>query len=237
MSAPGAGESLTRLLEVIAQLREHCPWMGALTHESLTEYLVEEAYELLEALEGPAGSDEVRSELGDVLLQVVLHARLQEEAGSFSMTDVIDGLTAKMVRRNPHVFTPDGQLQPEFPATVEEIEIAWHRLKQREKPADSTPFAGIPTHLPALALAAKSLSRARRSGVGTAEPAAVTASAAGTSEEKLGDVLLGLVGTAVDAGLDPERALRVAVRRYQEAHRRGPGEPDPDPTGTVTDRN
>lgn len=226
-SAQHAGASLERLLEVIRQLREHCPWMGALTHESLAEYLVEECYELLDALEGPAGSDELRSELGDVLLQVVLHARLQEERGSFAMAEVIDGLTDKMIRRNAHVFTADGGLREVFPASVEEIEAAWHSIKRREQPAASTPFASIPQGLPALAQAAKTLKRAKRDGAIRREPTGVVVRAgeAGTaSEEELGELLLAVVGQAVDAGLDPERALRVAVRKYQDAHLAYPGE-------------
>lgn len=262
-SAQRAGASLERLLEVIGQLREHCPWMGALTHESLAEYLVEECYELLEVLEGTAGADELRSELGDVLLQVVLHARLQEEQGSFAMADVIDGLTEKMIRRNAHIFTPDGGLRDEFPASVEEIEAAWHSIKRQERPADSHPFASIPQGLPALASAAKTLKRALREAGSAPEPAAVVVRSEGSvpasgavagsgsvpapgsvpasgsalasgfvpaagsvagsgpvpaSEEELGEVLLAVVGRAVDAGLDPERALRLAVRRYQETH-------------------
>lgn len=219
--AQRAGASLERLLDVIRQLREHCPWMGALTHVSLAEYLVEECYELLDVLEGPADADELRSELGDVLLQVVLHARLQEERGSFAMAEVIDGLADKMVRRNAHIFTADGGLREVIPTSVEEIEAAWHRIKRQEQPAEATPFASIPAGLPALAAAAKTLKRARRDGAPAQEPGgAVVPSdkAFPASEEELGEVLLAVVGRAVDSGLDSERALRVAVRKYQEAH-------------------
>lgn len=238
-SAQHAGASLERLLEVIRQLREHCPWMGALTHESLAEYLVEECYELLDALEGPAAADELRSELGDVLLQVVLHARLQEERGSFAMAEVIDGLTDKMIRRNAHVFTADGGLREVFPASVEEIETAWHSIKRREQPADSTPFASIPQGLPALAQAAKTLKRAKRDGAVRQETAGVVRAVetAPGSEEELGEALLAVVGQAVDAGLDPERALRVAVRKYQDAHLANPGEGVPaETTADAPDR-
>lgn len=229
VSSGHAGASLERLLEVIRQLREHCPWMGALTHESLAEYLVEECYELLDALEGPAEADELRSELGDVLLQVVLHARLQEERGFFGMAGVIDGLTDKMIRRNAHIFTADGGLREVFPASVEEIEAAWHSIKRREQPADSTPFASIPHGLPALAQAAKTLKRAKRDGAVRREAAGVVRSgeAGPVSEEELGEVLLDVVGQAVDAGLDPERALRLAVRKYQDAHLENPGRERP----------
>lgn len=214
-----AGASLERLLDVIRQLREHCPWMGALTHESLAEYLVEECYELLDVLDCSADNpDELRSELGDVLLQVVLHARLQEERDSFAMTEVIDGLTAKMIRRNAHIFTPDGSLRDSFPSSIEKIEASWHSIKRQEQPARSTPFASIPAGLPALASAAKTVKRARRDGAVAANGAVPVDDAGPLSEEELGEVLFAVVGRAVNSGLDPERALRLAVRRYQQHH-------------------
>ncbi len=114
--------------------------MGALTHESLVEYLLEEAYEVAETIETGGGDAELKAELGDVLLQVVLHARLAEERGAFDLDDVARGLTAKMVRRNPHVFRPDGSLQESFPATVEEIVQTWDAVKRR-KPEQATPRA------------------------------------------------------------------------------------------------
>ena len=219
-SAQRAGAALERLVDVIGQLRERCPWMGTLTHESLAEYLLEECYELLEVLEGPASVAELRSELGDVLLQVVLHARLQEESGSFALAEVLDGLTAKMIRRNAHVFTPDGGLRDVPASSIAEIEASWHSIKAQEQP-DSTPFASIPAGLPALAAAAKTLKRARRNGTSGREEGGVvepSVEADPASEDELGRVLLAVVGRAVDAGLDPERALRVAVRRYQDEH-------------------
>ncbi|HET8880042.1 MAG TPA: MazG nucleotide pyrophosphohydrolase domain-containing protein, partial [Arthrobacter sp.] len=94
--------------------------MGALSHESLIEYLLEEAYEVAETIESGGGDAELRAELGDVLLQVVLHARLAEERGAFGFDDVARGLREKMIRRNPHVFRPDGTLQDTFPATVQQ---------------------------------------------------------------------------------------------------------------------
>ncbi|WRH26375.1 nucleotide pyrophosphohydrolase [Arthrobacter sp. JZ12] len=195
--------------------------MGALTHESLAKYLVEECYELLDALEGPADAEELRSELGDVLLQVVLHARLQEERGSFAMVNVVDGLTAKMIRRNPHVFTPEGALRTGSAASVEEIEAAWHRLKKEEQGGHSTLFESIPPALPALSAAAKSVARVQREAPDTQSQALRETARElpiAASEEQLGDLLLAVVGQAVEAGLDPERALRVAVRRYQQEH-------------------
>ncbi|WP_281445307.1 MazG nucleotide pyrophosphohydrolase domain-containing protein, partial [Paenarthrobacter nicotinovorans] len=156
---------LTELIGTIAALREHCPWMGALTHESLVEYLIEEAYEVVDSIEAGAVDDELRGELGDVLLQVVLHARLAEERGSFDFEAVAADINAKMIRRNRHVFKPDGSLQESFPASVEEIILKWDAAKRAEKPEREDPFEGIPPHLPALAAAQKSLDRAVRAGL------------------------------------------------------------------------
>lgn len=221
------------LVAVIAALREHCPWMGALTHESLVEYLLEEAFEVAETIETGADEAELRGELGDVLLQVVLHARLAEERGSFGFDDVARGLTAKMIRRNPHVFRPDGSLQDSFPASVEEIVRKWDSIKRAEKPERGDPFEGIPQGLPALARAQKSLDRAERAGFQRAQPPVVEevcpvveparpvvelVETAG-SEEEFGDLLLELVSAARTKGFDAERALRGAVRRYQDSHR------------------
>jgi XTP/dITP diphosphohydrolase len=211
---------------VIAALREHCPWMGALTHESLVEYLLEEAFEVAETIETGADEAELRGELGDVLLQVVLHARLAEERGSFGFDDVVQGLTAKMIRRNPHVFRPDGSLQDTFPASVEEIVRNWDSIKQAEKPERGDPFEGIPQGLPALARAQKSLDRAARAGFQRPQPpvgdqAGPVAELVETmdSEQQLGDLLFELVAAARTSGFDAERALRGAVRRYQGGHR------------------
>lgn len=208
----------------IASLREHCPWMGALTHESLVEYLLEEAYEVAETIEAAGGDAELQSELGDVLLQVVLHARLAEERGAFDLDDVARGLTAKMIRRNPHVFRSDGSLQDTFPATVEEIVLTWDAVKKAENPDRSHVFDGVPAALPALARAQKILDRAERASLATDVGAAAVNVPA--TEEELGDMLFGIVAGARAAGLDAERALRGALRRFQEGQDgQAPGPP------------
>jgi uncharacterized protein YabN with tetrapyrrole methylase and pyrophosphatase domain len=188
--------------------------MGALTHASLVEYLLEEAYEVAETIEEDHPDAELQGELGDVLLQVVLHARLAEERGAFTFDDVARGLGAKMVRRNPHVFRPDGSLQDSFPATVEEIVQKWDAVKRAERPGRQDPFEGIPRALPALARAQKSIDRAARAGFGESRPSADGAPF--TSEDELGDLLLAVVNSAHAGGFDAERALRGAVRRYQQ---------------------
>ncbi|WP_285250392.1 MazG nucleotide pyrophosphohydrolase domain-containing protein [Pseudarthrobacter sp. fls2-241-R2A-168] len=196
--------------------------MGALTHGSLVEYLLEEAFEVAETIEaGTSGGTaweqhfdaELLGELGDVLLQVVLHARLAEERGAFKFDDVARGLSAKMVRRNPHVFRPDGSLQDSFPATVDEIVQKWDAVKRAERPQRTDPFAGIPVALPALARAQKSIDRAARAGVDLPAGAPIP-----ETEEELGGLLLAVVRSAHASGFDAERALRRAVRNYQQQH-------------------
>ncbi|MDQ0259378.1 MazG nucleotide pyrophosphohydrolase domain-containing protein [Sinomonas atrocyanea] len=234
--------AVDRLVEVVRLLREHCLWTAALTHASLVTYLIEESYELVEAIEDGQPEEELRGELADVLLQVVLHAEIARERGAFDLDGVAEALTAKLVRRNRHVFTPDGALQPGFPTTVEEIIASWDEAKREEKAAgagqdpahgrEASPrlvgpdaLEGLPRHLPALALAQKALGRAERRraldgavGAGgmtdgpTSAPHGAT-SAGFATEEELGDFLLDTVRAARALGLDAERALRAAVGR------------------------
>ncbi len=218
----GTAGAVETLAATIGALRAHCPWMAALTHESLVEYLLEEAFEVAETIETAGGDAELKAELGDVLLQVVLHARLAQERGAFDLDDVARGLTAKMVRRNPHVFRRDGSLQESFPATVEEIVRTWDAVKRSERlvpagaasPEANGALGGVPAALPALARAQKLQDRAERSGfppstgpVGIAVP---------PSEEQLGDLLFAIAAAARARGLDAERALRGANRRFQD---------------------
>ena len=182
---------------------------------------------------GATGSQDAagfRSELGDVLLQVLLHARIQEEAGHFGVGDVVDALTEKMIRRNPHVFTPDGAVRGGIPQDPAEIERAWDAAKRTEAPGRNV-FDGVPGSLPALLLAAKVQSRARRAGVpvpawtppGPAEDEAAPprrtpdGARRWADEDQLGDELFELVRRAAEQGLDPEAALRSAVRRFTAA--------------------
>ena len=230
------GAAVERLVEVVALLRRHCPWTAALDHAALLEYLVEETYELYEVLddlsrvEAPERAllDELRGELGDVLFQVVLHAQLRAEAGSFGLAEVAEGLTDKLVRRNPHVFAADGSMRAATPAagrdtvppSVDGIVAAWQAVKAQERPARTSPFDGIPHHLPALAFAAKTLGRAGESRAGENGQEQSHGTVAG-SEAELGQELLALVRRALGAGLDPERALRRAVLDYQRDARDG----------------
>jgi nucleoside triphosphate diphosphatase len=234
-------ETVDRLVWVVARLREHCPWTRRLTHDALTEYLVEEAYEAVEVIEsGPAGAwgaeavsdgtyERLRLELGDVLFQVVLHAAIATDAGGFDLDGTAEAITAKMIRRNPHVFHPDGTLRaPEdlAAATIADIERNWERIKRAEReaagsaaasqdgttPAPAGAFADLPAALPALAAAAKVVDRAARQAQDPLPDPGPAPSGPGrdalTDEDGLGAELFRLVQHARAAGLDPERALR-----------------------------
>jgi XTP/dITP diphosphohydrolase len=178
------------------------PWKRQQTHASLARYLLEEAYEAYDAIQdGDLAA--LKEELGDVLLQVVLHARMAQEAAQpWSIDDVAQVLAEKMVRRNPHVFagTPVSGL--------DEITANWERIKQQEKPRRAV-LDGVVFSQPALSLAAKVLARARSAGIDVPlAPPPVEV----TTEEELGEVLFALVAAASAKGLDAEAALRRAVR-------------------------
>ncbi|HRD62873.1 MAG TPA: MazG family protein [Nocardioides sp.] len=193
MTAPASGEPLLEFLAVMRQLRAECPWKREQTHRSLARYLLEETHETLEAID-TGDLEHLREELGDLLLQIYFHAVIAEEEGAFTIDDVARGITEKMYRRNPHVFAPDSNDQPQDAAAVDKL---WQAIKERDKPR-SSPTDGLPDTLPALLYAAKAIER----GVTAPENAA-----------DLGERLLTLVAEAVAAGEDPEQALRDAVRR------------------------
>ncbi|MFI2714523.1 nucleoside triphosphate pyrophosphohydrolase [Micromonospora sp. NPDC018662] len=187
------------------------PWKRAQTHRSLAPFLLEECYEAYDAI-GADDTDALREELGDVLLQVLLHARLAEdlpEGRGWTVDDVAGGLVDKMVRRNPHVFSG------EQAGSIEEIEANWERIKRAEKTRDSV-LDGIALSQPALALAAKILDRAGRVGLAVPPPLAESQVDA---EARLGASLLATVAAARQAGIDPEAALRRATLAYAEAVR------------------
>jgi XTP/dITP diphosphohydrolase len=191
-------EPLLEFLAVMRRLRAECPWKREQTHRSLARYLLEETHETLEAIDtgDETGDwDHLREELGDLLLQVYFHAVVAEESGAFTIDDVARGITEKMHRRNPHVFGPPSDDPPTDAAAVNEI---WQTIKERDKPRASR-TDGLPDTLPALLYAAKVV---ERGGAAPERPA------------DLGDRLLALVQEAVEDGIDPEQALRDAVRRH-----------------------
>ena len=193
---------LVALVELMARLRAECGWKAAQTHRTLARHLLEETYETIEAIEsspdGDIDDEHLAEELGDVLLQVYFHAAIAAETGRFDIEDVAAGLREKLIRRNPHVF---GEVDATDPVEINEH---WERVKAAEKQRTSL-LDGIPPTLPALTRAAKVLDRLERAG----RPAPGDVGSSGD----LGDRLLALVVEARTEGLDPEQALRDAVRR------------------------
>lgn len=208
-----AGQRLLDLVAVMDRLRSPggCPWDARQTHASLVEYLIEEAYETVEAIE-ESDRDGLREELGDLLLQVVFHARIaaEDSVDPWTIDDVADGIITKLVARHPHVF---GEATAE---TAEQVEANWHALKAQEKGRESV-TDGIPSALPALVHAGKVLSRSASLGDRLPElpgaEAAQRAMEAITSEEDFGDLLVALVAVGRERGLDAESAARTASRR------------------------
>jgi XTP/dITP diphosphohydrolase len=210
---PGA-----RLLDVVAamdRLRSPggCPWDAEQTHRSLAPYLLEESYELLEAIERDDLAH-LREELGDVLLQVAFHSRLAEELPPpecFSVDDVAADLVAKLIRRHPHVFAGREV------ASAADLAANWEAIKAAEKRRESV-TDGVPLGQPALALAAKLQRRAQKAGLDAALPGG----------DDLGTRLFALVSEAVAAGEDPEAALRATARTYRDVVRAAEGAPAAD---------
>ncbi len=214
------GATLLELVAVMDRLRSPggCPWDARQTHESLVEYLVEEAYETVEAIETSDDAG-LREELGDLLLQVVFHARIAQERAdeAWDIDDVARGIVDKLIRRHPHVFADvDAD-------TAEKVEANWHALKAAEKGRASV-TDGIPEQLPALLRAAKvharSATLADRLPVLPGEDDAERILDSIPSEEQFGDLLLTLASIARDRQWDAEGALREAVRRRIERIRR-----------------
>lgn len=208
---------------VIARLRapDGCPWDRAQTPQTLRRYLLEEAYEALEAID-LNDPQRLKEELGDILLQVVLQSQIASEMGAFTLDDVIAHIHAKMIRRHPHVF---GDQQG---ASVEKIEANWEQIKRAEKKpgAVTASFLGdIPKGLPALAESEDMQQRASRVGLwngSAAESAQETSRVLDAWQERLdalslGDALFMLVDRARREGLDAESALREANRRFAQS--------------------
>ncbi|WP_066946973.1 nucleoside triphosphate pyrophosphohydrolase [Streptomyces lushanensis] len=200
------GARLLDLVHVMDRIRRECPWSSVQTHKGLAKYGIEEAYELVEAIEDGDG-DELREELGDVLLQVVFHARiaqdgLDEENEPFSIDDVAATIVEKLIHRHPHVFGD------ETAKTPEDVKAHWLRTKAAEKQRDSV-TDGVPLGQPGLALASKLAGRVRTAGLDVELP----------TGDGIGYDLLAMAVQAEAAGVDPETALRAAARTYRDAIR------------------
>lgn len=217
------GLELLRLVEVMAALRHPdtgCPWDLQQDHRSLARHLLEESYELLEAIDSD-DDRHIAEELGDVLLQVMFHAQVAFDRGAFGIDEVATGIADKLVRRHPHVFA-DGEA-----ATPDEVQANWDQLKAEEKPHRTGPFDGVPTALPALMLAQELQRKAARTGFAFGDVDQVVAKvreeldevlAADTEDDRdaeLGDLLQATVVLARHLGVDAEAALRRATVTFR----------------------
>ncbi len=230
LASPVASE-FVRFDELVRVLRDECPWDRRQTHASLRRHLLEEAHETLEALDARSGlpDDEIdevadahlSEELGDLLYQIFFHARVAAERGSFTITDVVTGVHDKLVSRHPHVFAD---------VVADDVDTVlgnWERIKRVEKGRRSA-MDGIPPSLPALMLASKTQKRAASSGITIAADTDPTSAArlealAGVAQDLddrlLGDLLFTAVELAGSSDIDPEAALRTAVRRFEARFR------------------
>lgn len=217
--------SLDPLIDVMARLRSPggCVWDIEQTHKSLRRYIVEEVYEVLEAID-EADGDKLCEELGDLLLQIVFHARMAEETGVFSMQDVVHTVTEKMVRRHPHVF---GEITVRDAA---EVVVNWDKIKQIEKSAERvTVLAGVPKGLPSLMRAYKLQAKAAKVGFDWEDPEpvwgkiqeelvelreALNGKDLHLAEGELGDVLFAVVNLARKYSIDAEIALNLTNEKF-----------------------
>ena len=230
-----AREEMQSLVETIWRLRQPdgCPWDRKQTHESIGKNMIEEAYEALDCIE--AGDEaHLREELGDVLMQVVLHAQIAADAGAFTMADVARDINDKLIRRHPHVF---GECSAD---SADEVLAIWDSVKLAEKGAKDADAAeigerpeglleGVPRSLPALMEAQKVSRKAASAGFEwetvadvwdkvAEERAEFEAEAPGTAERELefGDLLFALVNVARKEGIDAESALRASTAKFRE---------------------
>jgi nucleoside triphosphate diphosphatase len=222
-----AASRFTELVEIMARLRGQngCPWDRQQTHESLKPYLVEEAYEVLEAIDEQEAA-KLCEELGDLTLQVVFHAQLAEEAGAFAIADVLAAICEKLKRRHPHVF---GDVVAE---TAQEVLFNWEQIKQTERrglQGKASLLDGVPRELPALLRAHRLQEKASRVGFDWSEArevllkveeemselrAAMDSQAPERVEAELGDLLFALVNLGRFLAVNPEEALRKTIARF-----------------------
>jgi len=221
LSSPQNLNRFATLVDIIAKLRapDGCPWDRKQTHASLRENLLEECYEVLEALDsGDLGK--LCDELGDLLMQVVLHAQIATEAGEFKLEDVVSNISAKLIHRHPHVF---GSLKVK---DAEEVAHNWEVLKQKERPPDTSILASVPKQMPALSYSQEIQRRVAQVGFDWENIDGVIdklveevrefkqADSQEEREREFGDLLFTLVNIACRLGVDSEAALRQANQRF-----------------------
>jgi tetrapyrrole methylase family protein / MazG family protein len=221
MSLPQNMNEFDTLVRIIARLRapDGCPWDREQTHKSLRENLLSESYEVLEAIEG--GDAEVLcEELGDLLLQIVLHAQIASDDNEFKIGDVVEGISEKIIRRHPHVF---GNRQVKDSS---EVMHNWEALKREERKEDASMLDGVPPNMPSLGYAYEVQRRVARVGFDWEDTSGVIdklveevkelqdAGAKDEKEQEYGDLFFTLANIARRDGIDPESALRGANRKF-----------------------
>ena len=218
-----SNRALEHFESIIAKLRDPiggCPWDLEQTHETLKQYLIEECYEVIDAIDSGSASD-LQEELGDVLLQVVLHSQLAKESKNFDLNDVIQGISKKIVDRHPHVF---GEVSAK---NSTEVLRNWEQIKKSERSAKTSMLASIPRHLPALQKAQRFGEKVSRVGFdwpdATGAKAKVeeevqeflaTSGNSPSAKEELGDLLFSLAQVARKLGLNAEEALQDSCNKF-----------------------
>jgi tetrapyrrole methylase family protein / MazG family protein len=220
LAAP-IGAEVARFVELVGTLRRECPWDREQTHASLTRHLVEETYEVVEAIEqldvdGGAGYDALEEELGDLLFQIVFHATLAAEQGQFTLADVAQVVHDKLRHRHPHVF---GDVEVD---SADDVVQNWEQIKKAEKGRESV-FDGIPSSLPSLLYALKVQKKANslaQDGIVVPDVASISSAAdevaRAATPEAIGALLFAATEAARRAGVDPEVALRAEARRFRD---------------------
>lgn len=213
---------LDRLIEIMETLRKQCPWDRKQTRESLKPYIVEESYELIEAIEEGA-PDRIKEELGDLLLQIVFQSRIAQERGEFDMEGVIDGISDKMLSRHPHVFGGEKY------ATAEEVAHRWEERKKEEGKLRESILEGVPSAMPSLLRAHRLQSRASMAGFDWKKVEdvmeklqeelaefreALRSGEQPRMEDELGDIFFALVNISRFVGVNPEDALRKTISKF-----------------------
>jgi len=221
LSLPEDLSQFTTLVDIIAKLRapDGCPWDKKQTHASLRENLLEECYEVLEALD-EGNSDKLCDELGDLLMQVILHTQIATEAGEFELGDVVKSINTKLIHRHPHIF---GSKKVK---DAEDVALNWEVLKQEERGADTSMLAGVPKQMPALGYSQEIQRRVAQVGFDWADIDGVIeklteevnefkqADSQERKAQEFGDLLFTLANIARRLGIDLETALREANQRF-----------------------
>ena len=225
---------IEHLLGIVRRLRDPdqgCPWDVGQTFQSIVPHTIEEAYELADAIESN-DFDQIREEAGDVLFQVLFYAQMADEKQHFNFADVVDGLSEKLIRRHPHVFSRNSTAQQETPIAVSDVSDSWEKIKRTERQRKQQPgiLDDIPVSLPALTRAQKIQKRASRVGFDWADVAgvfekleeeicelkeALVEGEKAAIESELGDVLFCVVNLARHLDFDAETALRGATRKFE----------------------